>query len=272
MRYAILGPLRFTGVHAPTVPKAPKQRQLLALLLLNANQVVPVSVCIKELWDDQPPDSALSTLQTYVLHVRRVLRGIPEIGSMSSAKRVLETAERGYRFAVSDGGLDLHVFDAAVRNARDALANGDDARGSALLSRALGMWQGRALTGVQAGPVLQAHAAMLEEYRLSVQETRIEADLRLARHHELIGELSALATRHPTNENVRAQLMLALYRSGRQAHAVEAYQRLRRTLSADLGLDPSPRMRRFLQAMLENDPNLNSPAVAGAGVAGERSA
>ncbi|MEU8137739.1 AfsR/SARP family transcriptional regulator [Streptodolium elevatio] len=272
MRFAILGPLRMTGVGAPTVPKAPKQRQLLALLLLNANQVVPVGVCIKELWDDQPPDSALSTLQTYVLHLRRVLCGVPEIGTMRAAKQVLATAERGYRFSVPDGSLDLHLFDEGVRKARDALADGDDARGSALLARALDMWEGRALTGVQAGPVLRAHAAMLEEYRLSVQETRIEADLRLARHHELIGELSALATRHPTNENVRAQLMLALYRSGRQAHAVEAYQRLRRTLSADLGLDPSPRMRRFLQAMLENHPSLNSPAAAGAGAAGDRSA
>lgn len=259
MEFAILGPLGVYEQDRLYAPTAPKQRQLLALLLLNANRVVSTSTCIEELWEDNPPNTALSTLQSYILQLRHLLKKVPRIGSLQAARRILETRGGGYLLAVHGHELDVNVFADLVRDGRAALGK-DDVRASRLLGQALTIWQGAALSDVTAGPILRTHLAGLEENRISVQEQRIDADLRLGRHHDLLGELSALTTQYPTHENLHAQFMLALYRSGRRIQALGVVQQLRKVLHDELGLEPSPRMHRLHQAVLACDPVLDAPA------------
>lgn len=259
MEYGILGPLRMFAAGRSYVPSAPKQRQLLAFLLVNANHVVSTRSCIEELWEECPPDSALSTLQTYVLQLRRALRLCPDIGTLGRARTILKTHDNGYQLIVKQGELDLQVYDALVVDGRTALTRGDDVTAAACFSDALALWCGDPLADVKAGPLLQTHLVGLTERRTAIREQRIEADLRLGRHHQILGELAELAASHLTHENYHAQFMLALYRSGRQAQALESFQRLRRTLDAELGLTPSPRMHRLHQAVLSCDPTIDAP-------------
>lgn len=259
MEFSVLGSLRVREMGSDYAPTAPKQRQLLALLVLNANQVVSVDTCIEELWGGNPPDTGLSTLQSYVLQLRRILKRVPRIGSLQAARDMLQTRDGGYLLAVAPDKLDVALFHDLVRQGRAELGR-DDATASELFSRALGLWQGAALSDVQAGPVLRIHLAGLEETRISVQEQRIDADLRLGRHHDLLGELSALCAHYPTHENLHAQFMLALYRSGRRTQALEVVNRLRAMLRDELGLEPSPRMKRLHQAVLACDPMIDAPA------------
>ncbi|SEN18157.1 AfsR/SARP family transcriptional regulator [Actinacidiphila rubida] len=258
MEFAILGPLRVYEQDRIYAPTAPKQRQLLALLLLNANQVVSTSTCIEELWEDNPPNTALSTLQSYILQLRRMLKQVPRIGSLQAARHVLETRGGGYLLSVGTHELDVNVFADLVREGRAALGK-DDVHASRVLGQALTMWKGGALSDVTAGPILRTHLAGLEENRTSVQEQRIDADLRLGRHHELLGELSALTTQYPTHENLHAQFMLALYRSGRRIQALGVVQRLREVLHDELGLEPSPAIRHLHQAILACDAAIEAP-------------
>lgn len=263
MKLGILGPLLLCAEEAIQVPTAPKQRQLLALLLLNANQVVPVSQCIEELWEYNPPASAVSTLHTYIMQLRRALRlgREPEHTTGTGCAGRLITRDRGYLFVSRQGELDVDTFEDRLRDSRQALSDGDDPVAAAALRDALAVWRGPALVDVQPGPVLRTWLASLEESRLSTIERRIEVDLRLGRHQELIGELSALVERHPVHENLHAHLMLALYRSGRQVHALEVFTRLRTVLSDELGLEPSPALRRLHHAVLSFDPALDAPPV-----------
>lgn len=260
MDYSVLGPLDLREQGRSYAPTAPKQRQLLALLLLNANKVVSAGVCIDELWEERPPATALSTLQSYILSLRRILRSIHGAGGPDNARGILETRDGGYLLHVRDDEYDVTRFMSLVHEGRIALRQ-DDVAASALLSRALGMWHGAALADVHIGPVLRTHAARLEEERISVHEQRIEADLRLGRHHELIGELCALTMERPTHESLHAQLMLALYRSGRRIQALDVVQRLYQVLHDELGLGPSPRMRNLHQAILACDPAIDAPPV-----------
>lgn len=259
MEFSVLGPLRVSEKGCSYTPTAPKQRQLLALLLLNANQIVPTSVCIDELWESSPPNSALSTVQSYILQLRRVLGKIPRIGSLRAARRILETRDGGYMLIVRNDELDANKFTSLVREGRVQLHH-DDAAASALLSEALQMWEGSALPDVQAGSVLRARLVGLEEDRISAQEQRIDADLRLGRHHELLGELSVLTAQHPTQEYLHAQLMIALCRSGRRTQALEVVRRLRQVLHDELGLEPSPFIQDLHQTVLAGDPTLDTPA------------
>ncbi|MEU5423948.1 AfsR/SARP family transcriptional regulator [Streptomyces sp. NPDC001407] len=259
MQFSVLGPLLATDDGLPFTPTPPKQRQLLALLILNSNRSVSVDACIEELWDQNPPQSAYSTLHTYVLHLRMAMSRIPRIGSLGEAKRILQTANYGYRLVVEPGGTDLELFEEHVRTARAALAREDDRMVSATLDKALKLWRGPALADIPLGPLLQGRATVLQEQRLQAQEQRIEADLRLGRHHELTTELAELTVRHPTHENLHAQWMLSLYRSGRAACALDAFHRLSNTLDRDLGISPSPRMRALYQAVLDNDESLDPP-------------
>ncbi|MFF3505760.1 BTAD domain-containing putative transcriptional regulator [Streptomyces sp. NPDC003247] len=271
MEFSVLGPLRMHERGVSYTPTAPKQRQLLALLLLNANQVVSTDTCIEELWEDSPPNSALSTLQSYILQLRRSLRRVPRIGSLQAARRILETRDGGYLLAVRNDELDTNRFWSLVREGRAALRH-DDARASACLSEALRLWQGTALSDVQRGPVLRAHLVGLEEERTSVHEQRIAADLRLGRHQDLLGELSRLTARYPMHESLHAQFMLALHRTGRRIQALEVQQRLSTVLREELGLDPSPRVRRLHQAILAGDPAIDMLAYTDSVLAAEPSA
>ncbi len=259
MNYYVLGPLLVKAT--PTGPTAeltaPKQRKVLALLLLHANLVVPVETLIAELWGCEPPASAQTTLQTYILKIRRMLVRALSICPSRLASEILVTASGGYRLNVGPGELDLHEYERLAAAGRSALDRGDDVEGTGLLAEALGLWHGGALVDVRLGPVLQAEVQRLEESRLSHWRQRIEADLRLDRHQAVLGDLGWLAARHPLNEDLQAQYMVALYRAGRRTDALEAFHRLRGTLQNDLGLEPSQRVQRLQHAILTADPSLD---------------
>lgn len=259
MRYGVLGPLFVSHDEAAAIPTAAKQRRLLALLLFNANRVVPVSECIEELWDENPPVSAIATLQTYVMQVRRLLRrGCRP--AMPAADRLL-TRARGYELVAYDGELDCLIFQDRVQRGRKALAAGDAAAAALLLGHALSLWRGSAIADVEPGPLLSVQITGIEESRLSVLQQRIEADLRLGRHQEMISELSVLAGKYPLHENLNRQFMIALYRAGRKVDALHVFHRLRQVLSDELGLNPSPPICRLHEAMLADDPSLEAPSV-----------
>jgi SARP family transcriptional regulator, regulator of embCAB operon len=230
-------------------PTAAKQRQVLALLALSAGQIVPVSTLIEELWADRPPRSAATTLQGYVFHLRSRLAA--DIPRERVARELLRTTHSGYRLVCRTDVEEFHRLARAGRAAED----GDPARVSELLRQALGVWRGPALADVRRGRILETEAASLEETRLGVLEQRIQADLVLNRHGEILGELTLLTARYPMNENLWALLMTALYRAGHVARALDAFQRIRAILLDELGVDPSPRLQRLQLAFLSGDPD-----------------
>nr|WCI13853.1 LaxR2 [Streptomyces setonensis] len=253
----VLGPLEVELNGVPVAPTAPKPRKVLTLLVLHANRIVPSSALKRELWGEEAPSSAATTIQTYILSLRKQLMQAVG-GSMASAKAQLSTCPGGYLLRSSGGGLDLHTFDQLCTEGRQALSRGEDEAASSTLREALALWRGPALCDVQLGPLLEVEALRLQESRGVALEQRIEADLRLGRHHELISELTSLVGEFPLHENLHAQLMLALYRSGRKPHALNVYQRLRSRFIDELGLEPSPRMYRLHQAIIVSDPALDA--------------
>lgn len=257
MDFGLLGPLTVDGEEAATRLTAGKPRQALALLLLSPGRVVSTRTLVRELWGDRPPASTATSLQTYVLHLRRLLAGATPGGSACGAKDLLVTRAPGYLMRIDATALDTHRFEARAEAGRARLAAGDDAGGSELLRRALATWRGPALVDVPTGELLDAHVRRLEEGRLLALEQRIEADLRIGREQQLLGELTALVTEHPTHEQLHAQFMLALHRCGRRTQALTVYMRLRNTLVDRLGLEPSPALQRLQQAILSADPQLD---------------
>ena len=259
MKVGLLGPMRITEDRVSYLPTAPKQRQVLAFLLVNANHVVSTAACAEELWGANPPRSALTTLQTYIMQIRKVLARIPSVGSIDAAHQVLSTRGQGYLFAVEREQVDVCRFRRLVRWGRQAMGENDDQRVAHLFRIALDLWQGPMLVDVQTGPSLEAEVTCMEQHRLTVLEQCIDAELRLGNHHELVGELTALVQRYPANENLHAQYMVALYRSGRQTEALAVFWQLRQTLNQDLGVEPSKRLGRLQQAILSSDPVLDAP-------------
>jgi DNA-binding SARP family transcriptional activator len=253
MEFGLLGVLSVTDQGVDRAPTAPKQRQMLALLLLNANHVVSMTQFVEELWEANPPPSAVAAVHTYVMQMRRALQEAGELGR-------LITREQGYQLDVRPGELDLDVFKARVEAARDALARNDNESAAERLWAALSMWRAQVLADVTAGPLLRAAIAVIEQDRLDATGLRIGAELRLGRHHELIGELSGLVHQHPAHEDLAAQLMVALYRSGRQVDALDVFHRLREILSEDFGSVPSRRMHRLYTDILAAHPRLEIPS------------
>jgi len=263
MEFRLLGPLEVVRDDGPLPLGGPKPRALLALLLLHANETLSRERLIDELWGEKPPATAAKALQVYVSQLRKLLE--PE--------QPLETTPSGYRIRVDGPELDLRRFETLVSDGRAALAAGDPAEAASLLADALSLWRGRPLADLAYEPFAQAEIARLEELRLAAVEERVEAELRLGRHAELTGELEALVAEHPLREHLRRQLMLALYRSGRQAEALEAYHDARRVLVEELGIEPGRELRELEQAILRQDPVLDlppmpSPARPAAGTAG----
>lgn len=259
MRVSVLGQLSLQRDEVTLTPTAPKLRRVLALLLLQANQVVPVSGFFRELWEDDPPPSALTTLQTYILHLRRLIDSLPRDPLGRTARDILVTRPGGYMFRVRPGELDLHIYNKLTAQGRNALADGDCSTAADAFSAALALWHGPALVDVQVGRLLELEAIRLEQSRLSTVEQHIEASLRLGRHLDVLSDLSALATEHRLNENLHAQLMLALHRSGRRQDALRVFHRLRSRLIEELGLEPSQRLHRVQAAILADDPSLDVP-------------
>jgi SARP family transcriptional regulator, regulator of embCAB operon len=256
----VLGPVSVHEQGRSVLPTAGKPRQLLALLALRGNHLVTVGTLMQEVWGSRPPRSASTTLQTYVLQLRRLLAEAQQDrdgGAVGRAKEILQTRPGGYRLVLASGRIDALEFEQLAAAGRRAAAEGDDHAASGLLDRALQLWQGSALMDVGLGDVLELEALALEEARTAALECRIDVDLRLGRHAQLIPELRVLAARNPMNESVHRQLMLAFYRSGNAWRALEAYHALRRTLRGELGLEPSASLRRLQQAVLTDAPELS---------------
>ncbi|MFI9220128.1 AfsR/SARP family transcriptional regulator [Streptomyces werraensis] len=267
----VLGALSVRENGISVTPTAPKPRQVLALLALQADQVVPVRTLMDELWGERPPRSARTTLQTYVLQLRELisaaLRRDPENTAGRTAKDVLVTLPGGYLLNTSDGTSDVREFERLAGLGYRAMDADDFAGAARHLRDALGLWTGGALADVQTGGQLEIETRRLEETRLCALDQRIEADLRLGRHRELLGELTVLVSRHRTHENLHGQLMLALHRSGRRSEALEVYQRLRNALVRELGLEPSAGLRRMQRSILMSGPE---SVPVGAAVGNER--
>jgi YVTN family beta-propeller protein len=249
LEFRVLGPLEASrdGIGVELGPR--KQRAVLALLLLNANRVVPTERLIDNLWGESPPETARSALQVYVAGLRKAL-------GADGAR--LRTKPPGYVLDVEPGALDLDRFTALRAQARSAA---DDERRSELLHEALELWRDTPLAELRSEPFSATAAGRLEELRLAALEERIDADLALGRHTELVAELEQLVAEHPYRERMRAQLMLALYRSGRQADALDAYQHGRRVLRDELGLEPGRQLRELEAAILRHDASVAAPAL-----------
>ena len=254
MEFLILGPLEARVDGRGLALGGAKQRALLALLLLHRNEVVSTDRLIDGLWgeDRRPPPSRSS---------RSTSRGCGgSWGRSGRARGRLVTRPPGYLLELAADELDLDRFEALVEEARRASAAGDPAAASAALRLGLAIWRGPPLADLAFEPFAQAAAARLEEQRLAALESRLEADLALGRAPELIGELGALVGEHPLRERLRGCLVLALYRAGRQAEALEAYRAARRALVDDLGIEPSPDLAELERAILRHDPALALPS------------
>jgi DNA-binding SARP family transcriptional activator len=241
LEFRILGPLEVLEDGAPIPLTGQKQRALLAVLLLRANDVVPTDRLVELLWGDEPPRTASTSLQNFVSQLRKVL-----------GTGILETRAPGYRLRIEPEQLDLSRFERLVRRAREA----DLAERTQLLREALRLWRGEPLADFAYESFAQNEIRRLEELRLAVIEERIATDLELEQHVELVPELEALVADHPQRERLRGQLMLALYRAGRQAEALEAYQEVRRDLVEGLGIEPSPELQRLHGAILRQETRL----------------
>jgi DNA-binding SARP family transcriptional activator len=252
VEFRILGPLEVLDDHGqPLILGGAKQRALLAVLLLHAGQVVSANRLIDELWGEDPPETVRSVLQVYVANLRKALE---PARSKRAASSLLRTQPPGYLLDLDPEELDLARFERLAGEGRAALAAGDPARAAWLLHEAQGLWRGSALLDVTLAASGQGEVVRLEERRLAVLEDRIEAELALGHHAELVGEVRALVAAHPLRERLHGQLMLALYRSGRQAEALEAYRRTRETLAEELGIDPSQPLQELERAILAQTP------------------
>jgi DNA-binding SARP family transcriptional activator len=248
VEFRILGPLEVVEEGRPLTLGGPRQRALLALLLSRANEVVSSDRLIDELWGAQPPRTATNALQYHVSQLRKTL----------GSSEAIVTREPGYLIRVGPHELDLLRFEQLVQEARQAPAD----QAARLLDDALGLWRGPALADLAGEPFVQAEILRLEELRLAALELHVEMDLALGRHRELVGELEVLVHEHPFRERPRGQLMLALYRSGRQAEALDLYRQGRRLLVDELGIEPSLELQELEKAILRHDPALSSPGPA----------
>jgi DNA-binding SARP family transcriptional activator len=257
MDFRLLGPLEAGADAAPLRLGGRKPRALLACLLLDANRTVSIEQLIDELWGEAPPETATKMVQIYVSQLRKVL---PD--------GTLRTRPGGYAVQVEPDSIDLHRFEALRAGGRSALLRGDAEAAAARLREALDVWRGPALAEFTE-PFALAQRVRLEELRLACLEDRVEADLALGLHADVVAELELQIARHPLRERLRGQLMLALYRCGRQADALATYQAYRRTLDEELGIDPSAELRALESAILAHDVGLlvARPAVAAAPVA-----
>jgi SARP family transcriptional regulator, regulator of embCAB operon len=244
--FNLLGSLEVRLGLVAWAPRGPKVRKVLALLLLRAGQVVTVDTLIDELWDERPPRTAVMTVRTHVYHLRQLLE---QAGGRAAAD-LLTTAPDGYLLRVTPEDVDATRFARLVREGRGQLDRGATADAAAGLRAALALWRGAPLADVRAGRVLGAHLAHLGEIRLRAQELRIEADMRLGQHRELIPELRGLVATNPLNEWLHSQLIDALSRSGRRGDALHAFQALRTLLAEELGLEPSADLRALQQEIL----------------------
>ncbi|MER6162102.1 BTAD domain-containing putative transcriptional regulator [Streptomyces sp. NPDC001868] len=249
LRFSVLGPVRAWRGAEPLATGSPQQRALLAALLLREGRTATANELIDALWGDEPPSQALAAVRTYASRLRKVL-----------SPGVLVSESGGYAIrALSGGALDLAVAQELAADAEKAKNSGDLCHARHLLNKALGLWDGEVLASVP-GPYAETQRARLDEWRLQLVETRMDMDLEQGCHAEAVSELTALTAAHPLRERLRELLMLALYRSGRQAEALAVYADTRRLLADELGVDPRPGLRELQQRILQADPGLAEPS------------
>ena len=254
MEFGLLGPLVVRcGAEVLSV-RPGNQRALLAALLLDANQTVALGKIAEMLWGAEPPPSALATIRNYVKRLRQAL------GAAGHAR--ISTDPGGYTISVGAEELDVSRFEALLRSAREAAGDGCWDPAAAQARAALELWRGEPLADVESDVLARREVPRLSEMRLQAMEMRIDADLHLGRHAEVVGDLQSLAAVHPLRERLHAMLMLALYRCGRQADALAAYQHARTVLVEDLGIEPGGELRRLHQQILSAEPELAAPGSA----------
>lgn len=253
LSFRILGPLEIaTGVRTLR-PKGSLQSALLTTLLASAGQLVPTDALIVELWGEEHPAHVENALQAHVSRLRRTLAALEP----DDADSRLITHASGYQLTVRDQELDADRFIGGLEQIR-AAAPADPAGAVGRLRELLGLWRGPAFGTLPRGPIRQSAAARYEESRVAAYELLFEQELRDGNHTRIIPELRELLARYAFQERFRQQLMVALYRSGRQADALSVYRELWHRLSEELGLEPSPTMRQYEQAILDHDPSLNN--------------
>jgi DNA-binding SARP family transcriptional activator len=257
LEFRILGPVEVRRDRRALDVGTCKQLGVLITLLLRANTVVAVDRLVDEVWGEAPPRSAAKAIQVYVSGLRKVL----EPGRVSGvAAEMLLTRPPGYILRATTGACDAACFEALVAEARGALAGLNPIRAGRLLREALALWRGPALADVADEPFAHSEAIRLEEERLAAIEDRVEADLACARHSELVGELQALVGANPFRERLWGQLMLAMYRAGRQAEALRAYQQVRRVLADELGIEPGRALQQLEHAVVSQATELELAA------------
>ncbi|MEU8893798.1 AfsR/SARP family transcriptional regulator [Streptomyces sp. NPDC048442] len=260
MQFRILGPVEMqderTGLRI--LPTGAKQRALLGALVVKSGQVVSAHRLIDELWGESPPANATNALQAHVARLRRLLP-VPAPGSGEQHHEWIATSSLGYVLRLGHGTRDVDRFNELAAQGRSAAETGDPEHARGLLRGALALWRGPALEDAVRGEICAAEAAQLEESRLTALETLYDMCLRAARHGEIIGELEELTADHPMRERFYDLLMVALYRCERQAEALSVYDRARRHLSYELGVEPGPALRSRMAAILRHDPELAVP-------------
>jgi predicted ATPase/DNA-binding SARP family transcriptional activator len=253
MEVLLLGPLEVRDQGRSLNVRGSRPRALLALLALNAGRVMPADRLIELLWGDEPPPSAANALQVHISALRKVLE------PQGPPYRLLISDRSGYALKVDTEQVDFARFERLVERAHHALKQGELEQCAKLVGQAIDQWRGSALADMSDQPWSIGEARRLEELRLAAEEDRIEAALALGGHSELIPELESLVTMHPLRERLSAQLMLALYRSGRQAEASDVYQRTRETLVEGLGMEPGHELQQLLKAIINQDRSLGMP-------------
>ncbi|MFF3323053.1 BTAD domain-containing putative transcriptional regulator [Streptomyces sp. NPDC002889] len=248
LRFSVLGPVRAWRDGELLPSGSPQQRALLAALLLRDGRTATSGELIDAIWGDEPPSQALAAVRTYASRLRKAL-----------AADVLVSESGGYALRVRSDALDLAVAQELTAEADKARAAGDRGQARSLINKALGLWDGEALANVP-GPYAETQRARLDEWRLQLVETRLDLDLEVGCHAEAVSELTALTAAHPLRERLRELLMLALYRSGRQAEALAVYADTRRLLAEELGVDPRPELARLQQRILQADAELARPS------------
>lgn len=257
VEFRLLGPLEACAGGRAIDIGGLKQRALLAMLLLRANEPVPRGVLVHQLWHEHPPAGADHTLEVYVSRLRKTLDAVAE-------EPVVLTRPGAYLLRIAAEQLDVNRFERLAEEGRKALAANAPERAAAHLREALALWRGAPLADLGDEPFAQVEVARLEELHIGLIEDRIEADLALGRHADVVTESEALIAAHPLRERLHQQLMIALYRSGRQAEALASYQSARRKLVADLGIEPGPGLQGLQRAILRQDACLDPPPGTGA--------
>ncbi|MBM7809122.1 DNA-binding SARP family transcriptional activator/RecA/RadA recombinase [Geodermatophilus bullaregiensis] len=254
MQFDILGPLQVLDAGRPLVLGRPKQRAVLAILLLDAGTVVSLDRLVEELWGPHSPPQALASVQAYVSHLRRLLEPRRAPGAPAT---VIVNQAPGYRLVVGPDDLDATRFETLAREGHDLLQQGEAPRAAETLEAALGLWRGPVLADLADASFVQAERARLEDLRLTALEDRLSADLGTGRHARIVAELERLTGEHPFRERLQGLRMTALYRCGRQAEALQSYQRFRGQLREELGLDPGQALRDLEQDVLRQAPHLD---------------